>query len=144
MKGFIITPLEEQKKLLERVMGYWNTSKASDYNQDRVKALQTLSLKDSIEQCILSMPEKPILVATSAQINDQNPKLISIKNLQEKLKASPHQPMLLLFGTGWGLHPSVIDSVDYLLPPILGANNNEFNHLSVRAAFSIYSYLMVN
>jgi hypothetical protein len=42
------------------------------------------------------------------------------------------RPLLLLFGTGWGLTDEVIAGVDQVLLPICGMP--AFNHLSVRSA----------
>jgi hypothetical protein len=44
-------------------------------------------------------------------------------------------PVLLLFGTGWGLTEEVLAAADRRLEPIQGAG--DFNHLSVRAACAI-------
>ena len=44
--------------------------------------------------------------------------------------------MLVVFGTGWGLAPNVIEGADLLLEPIR-AERGEYNHLSVRAACAI-------
>ena len=41
------------------------------------------------------------------------------------------KPVMLLFGTAWGLSPDVMEMVDGVLPPLQGAT--PFNHLSVRA-----------
>ena len=54
-----------------------------------------------------------------------------------KLKVD-NRPMLLLFGTGWGLHASVLDGADFKLDPILGSAQDGYNHLSVRSAVAIY------
>ncbi len=45
------------------------------------------------------------------------------------------EPMLLLFGTAWGLAPEVMETVDGTLPPLQG--DSDYNHLSVRSAVSI-------
>lgn len=47
-------------------------------------------------------------------------------------------PILLLFGTGWGLAPEVIDMANFKLGPIVGRSEDGFNHLSVRSAVAIY------
>ena len=44
-------------------------------------------------------------------------------------------PILLLFGTGFGLTDEVMDSSYKILEPIRG--NTKYNHLSVRSAVSI-------
>jgi hypothetical protein len=45
------------------------------------------------------------------------------------------EPLLLLFGTAWGLTADVVDGADGVLPPIMGRGG--FNHLSVRSAVAI-------
>ena len=43
--------------------------------------------------------------------------------------------VLLLFGTAWGLHDELLETVDYVLAPVTGRNG--YNHLSVRTAAAI-------
>ena len=45
------------------------------------------------------------------------------------------QPVLLIFGTGWGFADEVLETADYIVEPIEGVG--EFNHLSVRSAVAI-------
>jgi len=57
--------------------------------------------------------------------------------LRRDLAADP-APVLLVFGTGWGLMAEVLEAADVLLPPLSGpAGPGGFNHLSVRSAVSI-------
>jgi hypothetical protein len=51
--------------------------------------------------------------------------------------AAPGKPVLLVFGTGWGLDASVTDAADAVLSPIHAAAAKGYNHLSVRAACAI-------
>src|SRR6185369_15865812 len=46
-------------------------------------------------------------------------------------------PVLLVFGTGWGLAPEVVARADQTLEPVRAAMNADYNHLSVRAACAI-------
>ena len=48
--------------------------------------------------------------------------------------------VLVLFGTGHGLAPTVIDSADVVLAPLPGRpeRNGGYNHLSVRSAVAIH------
>jgi hypothetical protein len=55
--------------------------------------------------------------------------------LRQKLEAADAPPIVILFGTGFGLAPSVLDRADIALNAILGPD--DYNHLSVRAAVSI-------
>ena len=45
------------------------------------------------------------------------------------------KPVLIIFGTGWGLTKSTLESADYILKPVGGYS--EYNHLSVRSAVAI-------
>ena len=75
--------------------------------------------------------KKPRLVATSAKGGpDRRSYADEVAQLRDKAR-----PTLLLFGTGHGLSPSVLQRCDTILAPIEGPT--EFNHLSVRAAVAI-------
>ena len=45
--------------------------------------------------------------------------------------------VLLVFGTGWGLAPAIIERAAVRLCPIESPRPDGFNHLSVRAAAAI-------
>ena len=45
------------------------------------------------------------------------------------------KPVILLFGTAWGLDRNLMKLVDYILDPVSGAE--DYNHLSVRTAAAI-------
>jgi hypothetical protein len=55
--------------------------------------------------------------------------------LVAELQDQPGRPMLLLFGTGWGLADALIPEVERVLAPIDG--RPPWNHLSVRSAVAI-------
>ena len=72
-----------------------------------------------------------VTVATSAKLLDG---AITIATFQQKL--ANNSPHLMIFGTAWGLAEELIDACDLKLEPIVGAD--DYNHLSVRSAASIY------
>jgi hypothetical protein len=49
--------------------------------------------------------------------------------------ANDDLPYLLIFGTGSGVTPEIIDKADYCLEPIRGVG--VYNHLAVRSAVAI-------
>ena len=129
-KFFIITPLESQKKLLERVLKFWNSKIAIEYNPDRVDALSIVeyakNLKDA-KKIINTQEEKCLVVSTTAaNLNNQ----LNFENL-----GNLENSVFLLFGTGNGLTKEIHNSADYVLKPIGGTNG--YNHLSVRSAVAI-------
>ena len=76
------------------------------------------------------MGKKPVTVATGA---NKFPESVSFQCLQSEMKKG--EPILLLFGTGWGLEKNIIKEADYVLDPVEGVG--EYNHLPVRAAIAI-------
>ena len=74
------------------------------------------------------------MYVTSARRDDR--KTLSYGSARERMRGTSNNS-LVIFGTGWGLTPEVLDGADGFLPPILGANPSGYNHLSVRAACAI-------
>lgn len=137
-KYFIITPLEAQHKLVNRILGHWKEDKSNAYNPDRQNALSIAELQNSIEDAVKKIEElegkKPIVAVTGAGFQDFSG---TSDDLREKMKID-NKPCFLLFGTGWGLNASVVESADYRLDPILCNEGDGYNHLSVRSAVAIY------
>ncbi len=133
-KYFVIHPLESMKNVIDRVMGFWKSDVAKKYNQDRVDALNILQHSYSIEETIKQIESQegvlPKVITTTAKRFD---KTILFKEVSSEIPAD--LPVLLLFGTGNGLHEGVLKSSDYVLEPISGTGN--YNHLSVRSAVAI-------
>jgi hypothetical protein len=131
---YVITPLEDQKRIAERIMSHWTERGGAEYNPKRRKALESIRISDSLDQAIedISNSEgiRPKTVATHAGSLDCCMGYAEFKGIIQK--GLPH---LLIFGTGWGLSPEIIKSADYLLAPVQG--NTDYNHLSVRSAVSI-------
>lgn len=133
----LVTPLEAQQALVERVIGHWEGKFGSTYNPNRKEALVAVRVADTLADAVKVVADAegavPRVVATSARRVD-GVESVSYKALRADLNRDG-APVLLVFGTGWGLAPEVMDQVDALLPPILGPV--DYNHLSVRSAVSI-------
>ena len=132
---YVVTPLKTQKELVERMVGHWMKGFGAEYNPTRKDALQQTKVIKSLDEVIKELTEqsgeKPRVVVTSAK---QVPNSIGYKSLREKL-SEDGGPVLLVFGTGWGLEKNLIKNADYVLEPIKG--NSGFNHLPVRGAIAI-------
>jgi hypothetical protein len=76
--------------------------------------------------------QPPRQVATAAAASDDGVTVDRFVNQQ----APDPRPLLLLFGTGWGLAPAVLSAAEIRLRPLQGPT--AYNHLSVRSAVSIY------
>jgi tRNA (guanine37-N1)-methyltransferase len=73
---------------------------------------------------------EPFVVATTAR---QLAGAIPAERLGDE---AGKRPVLLLFGTGYGLTEDILLAADATLQPITG--RGDFNHLPVRAAIAIY------
>jgi len=133
---YIVTPVEEQQKLVNKVTEHWQSGWGASYNPKRKAALDIVSIVPSVSSAIEDMEarvgHRPRIVVTGAATQSKS---ISSPELTEMMRVS-EQSFLLLFGTGWGMTEELFDSADYVLEPIKGVG--EYNHLSVRSAVSIY------
>ena len=131
---YIVTPLADQRELVERIVSHWTEGVGARYNPDRTEALRLIRVAVSLDAVRDEIAGNgkgvPVTVVTDASPHPRN---ISYGVLAEKLKAQ--HPYLLLFGTGWGLTREFIDKADYVLTPIMG--HTRYNHLSVRSAAAI-------
>jgi tRNA (guanine37-N1)-methyltransferase len=132
---FVITPLKEQQRFAGRLKNHWITGFGASYNSHRKEALELIdivaTLDESIKEIYDAEREMPLLIATDA--SDQAERSLSYSNAIEIL--SSNRSVLLIFGTAWGIHEEVFDSVDFILEPIKGTG--DYNHLSVRTAAGI-------
>jgi hypothetical protein len=137
-KYFIVTPLEAQHELVNRILGHWEEDKSAAYNPDRQDALAIAQLAKSVEDAEKKIEElegqKPLLAVTGANFEEYEG---TTKDLAHKMSIDK-RPCLLLFGTGWGLNATIVDRADFRLEPIVCKNTDGYNHLSVRSAVAIY------
>ncbi len=132
---FVITPLEDQKKLVERIKAHWTEGYGASYNPDRKEALEMVTIAESIEDVKEKIEkregEPPICVATDAV--GQVGKVIKFDEARDLMRRG--KPILLFLGTAWGLHRRVLEDSEFVLEPIHGPT--DYNHLSVRTAAAI-------
>lgn len=131
---FVVTPLVDQKALVEKIVAHWRDGYGGVYNPKRRQALELISICDSladVAEAVVGLEgAAPKLVATSA---NKQKRSISFKKLKGLLESG--RPHLLVLGTAWGLADDVLDTADYVLEPIGGQDG--YNHLSVRSAAAI-------
>lgn len=136
---FIVNPDSEQRKIALEICKHWTSGYGATYNRLRKNALSDVSVTSTLEETIGLIEEKeglrPKLMVTSAAKSPVNEnRLLSYKKAGE-LISTKKAPVIIMFGTGWGLTEEVVEGADCLLPPISGGN--KYNHLSVRSAVSI-------
>jgi hypothetical protein len=132
---YVVTPVEEQRELTERIRSHWQDGWGGSYNPDRRQALELLKVVPAIEDAVSDLGsdgrQAPQVVATGAK---DRPGEVSFPGLGEMIKVGEQQ-FLIVFGTGWGLTDEFFERADVVLEPVKGMG--EYNHLSVRAAAAI-------
>lgn len=135
---FIITPLKPQTELVNSILGHWEKDSSNNYNPDRHEALSIAKTVSSVEDAIAEISKiegkTPFVVGTGANFETFDG---DIKELTKKLEIFK-MPCFLLFGTGWGLHETILHKTNFKLAPIVSRKSDGYNHLSVRSAVAIY------
>jgi hypothetical protein len=131
---FVVTPLEDQQALAQRILDHWITGPGAAYNPDRKEALLLVSVAAGLEQALDEAQalcgQRPCVVVTDAR---PRPGAISYDDLTNLVKNG--KPCMLVFGTAWGLTGDFIEKADFVLEPLFGPGS--YNHLPVRAAAAI-------
>lgn len=131
---YVVTPLEDQKDLVLRIISHWTDGIGARYNPKRRRALELIRVKDSFSEVLDQVADTendyPITIATCAR---KYPTTISYEKFRAMLNNG--KPYVLTLGTAWGLAEEFISKADYVLDPIAGTA--DYNHLSVRSAAAI-------
>jgi len=142
VKGyFLVTPILDQHELIERILGHWRSDHSRSYHPDRVEAVSLVRLAKTFDEVKAAIRaehgDDPEVVLTDAR---PLPKSISYAEYRREL-SNPERgqkPVLLVFGTGWGISDTFYPEVHRILAPVYGPGGAEgYNHLSVRAAVAI-------
>lgn len=134
---FIAHPIAAQRELVERIRVHWTDGPSGRRIPDRREALGVLRIVDSLDGAIGALGGRDAVQVwvTAARSLDSVRAALSFVDARARVE-SGGKPILIVFGTGWGLSPSVIASADALLEPIRAARG-AYNHLSVRSACAI-------
>lgn len=130
---FVITPVEAQREIAGRVIKHWIDGFGASYNPNRSEAFASTKIKESFLSAVAEIErrhkKRPLIVATTAKPSKAD---ITAKELGV---IAEDEPILLIFGTGWGFSDDVLEAADYIVEAIEGTG--DFNHLSVRSAVAI-------
>ncbi|MBI5531364.1 MAG: RNA methyltransferase [Deltaproteobacteria bacterium] len=132
---FAVHPIAAQRELAEKVRDHWLTGSGSRRIPDRTPAMEVLRVVPSIDDVYAHFGGRSSveLWTTSARVRDDS---LSYEAGRARM-ASDGPPVILMFGTGWGIDPQLEQQADVRLEPICAHRDTGFNHLSVRAACAI-------
>ena len=129
---YVVTPLQDQQRLLAELLAHWTTGAGSRSNPDRTEALRLVIAANNVAEVIAQVEarcgERPLVLGSSARPEGA----LTYRDVREALTK---RPVLLLLGTGHGLAPTVLEKCDGVLRPLRGASG--YNHFSVRSAAAV-------
>jgi hypothetical protein len=140
--GFwITTPIEAQRRLIEAILGHWTEGSSGERIPSRREALTHAEVVASVDEVVARLGGRSaveIWCTAAKPTGETCPLIADYEEARARARGDDPRTLLVLFGTSWGLAPSLVDAADARLPPIYGADGpGGYNHLSVRAACAI-------
>lgn len=129
---FVVHPIAAQRELASRVQTHWTEGSGARRIPDRAPPMQALRIVPTLDDAAAALGEPELWVTSAAprgEVLDYGP-------ARERLQGEG-PPVLLVFGTGWGLADEVCARARVQLAPIRSPRADGYNHLSVRAAAAI-------
>ena len=130
---FIVHPVAAQRLLAERVREHWISGSGARRIPDRTPAISILRIVTTLDDALGELGAGSELWVTSASGSGQ---LLDFPRARAELERGG-PPVLIVFGTGWGLGDAVTERATARLSSIQGRRADGYNHLSVRAAAAI-------
>ena len=135
---FIIHPIEAQRVLAERIQDHWVEGSGRRRIPDRALAMDLLRVVSSLEETYAALGGRSAVDVWTTAASARGAEVVTYRDARAQLDArTGDRPVLILFGTGWGLTSELVASVELRLEPIRALAETGYNHLSVRAACAI-------
>lgn len=132
---YIVHPMAEQREFAMRVLDHWRLDYGRLYDSRRREALDLVETVADFDAAMKAAEAiagtRPLAVYTSARLSEG----LSYSKMRERLERDGEPPIMLMFGTGFGLAPAMLERADLALKAVNGPD--EYNHLSVRAAAAV-------
>jgi hypothetical protein len=133
---FIIHPIEAQRQLADRIRTHWIEGSGRRRIPDRAAAMDTLRVVPALEDAYAALGGREAIEVWTTAASSRGGAVTTYADARARLEASS-RPVLILFGTGWGLAHELVASADVRIEPIRARADTGYNHLSVRAACAI-------
>ena len=132
---YVVHPVEAQRLLAERIKEHWVEGSGKKRIPDRATALDLLRVVPALDDVYADFANgrRNLDLWTTAA---RGTEVTTYRDARTRLGLD-NKPILILFGTGWGLVRELIEGADVRLEPIRARVDSGFNHLSVRAACAI-------
>jgi hypothetical protein len=133
---FVVHPIEAQRLLAERVREHWVEGSGKRRIPDRAAAIELLRVVPALEDAYAALGGRAAIEVWTTAASARGADVTTYQAARERL-ARADRPVLVLFGTGWGLSGEVVASAEVRIEPIRAHADTAYNHLSVRAACAI-------
>lgn len=137
---FLVSPLEGQEGVVDRILSYWGSETAKEWHPDRAEALSRTRFLTDFDLVRKELGEHYPGLRLEVVMPDARPLGGQVGYAETRLAWSGEPPgvKVIVLGTGWGVAPEFHSQVDRFLGPIYGPLGQEgYNHLSVRAAGAV-------
>ncbi len=129
---FVVTPVTAQRDKAAHIARLWQ----EEGGEHRAQALAQVRAVASVADAVAALDPRPLVVATTASEDRfANLPRDTPGSLIAHMHDQPGRPLLILFGTGWGMADHLIPEPERVLLPIRA--HTSWNHLSVRSAVAI-------
>ncbi|MBI3557984.1 MAG: RNA methyltransferase [Deltaproteobacteria bacterium] len=147
-KYFIVNPEPQQEKLVKIILDHWKEQVSQVHHPSRAAALDIVCFMRTFEEAFNEVSAeagtRPFVVMPDARDLTEFGPSWSYEELRSRWaegRGEIERPLMIVFGTGWGISPTFFGQVDQLLKPLrksgLPGTERGYNHLSVRAAAAI-------
>ncbi len=131
----LVHPMQEQLQFVHRILDHWRVGTGAKYNPSRHRALEGVVTAPSVEE-LRRLVQPDLVIATHAR-PVPGVRTWACEELRAEVRTAGRK-VLLLFGTGYGFPETEFPKYDGVLESLRGPYPDDFRHLSVRSAVSIY------
>ncbi len=127
---YLVHPNPSQRLLARRIADHWLEGGGRARIPDRAEALRLVRIVADRAELARDFGDHELWTTAAAGQGELTP-----FSAARALVAQDGPPVVIAFGTGWGLAPELLEEAARRLEPIAGRGS--YNHLSVRAAAAI-------
>ncbi|HMJ52151.1 MAG TPA: RNA methyltransferase [Polyangiaceae bacterium] len=132
---YVVHPVAAQRELALRVKAHWVSGSGARRIPTREAAMTLVQVVPAIDDVYAALGGRSNVDLYVTSARGEGRRVTTYAEARRRMSACA-RTSLVMFGTGWGLTPAVIDASDVFLAPLDGAGTG-YNHLSVRAACAI-------
>lgn len=132
---YVVHPITAQRDLVLRIKKHWEEGSSGRRIPARKDALTLVQPVPSLAEAFTAFGGREAIEVWSTGAK-MVPNALAMRTARERMETDG-KPIMIVFGTSWGLAPEIHAGADARLAPIEPMRVTAYNHLSVRAACAI-------